>query len=140
MVMTACNVPVDNERVKQELLSVDREFSDYSVENGKNAAFLKYLYFEGVILRPGYDPIVGKEIIEKLFERENDAKYTLSWKPLKAEVAASGDLGYTYGIYELKTDSISSKGTYLSVWKKDDEENWKLVIDSGNEGIGKTPN
>jgi hypothetical protein len=30
---------------------------------------------------------------------------------------------------------IIGNGTYLSVWKKDPFGNWKLVLDTGNEGL-----
>jgi ketosteroid isomerase-like protein len=63
-----------------------------------------------------------------------DALVTLTsewtWKPSFADVSASGDLGYSYGIYELreKTGTISEKGNYARVWKKVGDA-WKLVID-----------
>jgi ketosteroid isomerase-like protein len=28
-------------------------------------------------------------------------------------------------------------GTYISIWKKQSDGNWKFVLDSGNEGVGK---
>lgn len=28
-----------------------------------------------------------------------------------------------------------NKGTYVSVWKKDNKGEWKFVLDSGNEGL-----
>lgn len=46
-------------------------------------------------------------------------------------------LGYTYGIYTLKTPDreMMRKGTYVSVWIKE-EGVWRFVLDSGNEGVG----
>jgi hypothetical protein len=45
-------------------------------------------------------------------------------------------LGYTYGNYQLKMDTLIEKGTYVSIWKKDENGHWKYVLDSGNQGTG----
>src|SRR5262245_44880949 len=62
---------------------------------------------------------------------------TLKWQPVKADVAASGDLGYTVGTWQLtgknsKGDPLSMKGKYMTVWKKQANGEWKVVADMGN--------
>ena len=57
-------------------------------------------------------------------------------KPSKAEIAESGDLGYTLGKYEYteKTtdgEETKSNGYYVSIWKKNKDGSWKYVFDSG---------
>ena len=59
----------------------------------------------------------------------------LTWKPDGGEIATSGDLGFTYGIYKLEMKDTVLKGTYVSIWKKQTDGKWKFVLDSGNEGI-----
>ena len=55
-----------------------------------------------------------------------------TWTPSFAGVSASGDLGYSYGVYELReksgTRTVSERGNYARVWKKVNDE-WKLVVD-----------
>ena len=61
---------------------------------------------------------------------------TLLWKPEEAEVAASGDMGYTWGSYESHSKTAQSKvsyGTYVTVWKKQDGQ-WKVVLSSASFG------
>jgi ketosteroid isomerase-like protein len=65
----------------------------------------------------------------------SDTAYTLSWQPMNAEISKSGDLGFTYGVYELSIKDSVYKGTYVSIWKKQNDGSWKFVLDSGNEGI-----
>ena len=72
----------------------------------------------------------------KQFENTNPAGIEFSWEPLDGRIAASGELGFTYGIYTIKRDSVVQKGTYISVWKKDENGKWKYILDSGNEGLG----
>lgn len=62
---------------------------------------------------------------------------TLTWTPVKAEMAASGDLGYTYGnyIYTAKNKDgklVANYGKYTSIWKKQKDGQWKVVVDVGN--------
>ena len=62
---------------------------------------------------------------------------TLTWTPIKAEMSASGDLGYTYGtyIYTVKNKNgklVANYGKYTSIWKKQKDGQWKVVVDMGN--------
>lgn len=137
LLFSACNYNVDTIAKKpsaEQMLQTDREFSDMSRQVGMKKAFLQYIDNEGVLLRPEHLPIVGADAIDFL-SQVNDTAYTLSWKPAKGEVSTSGDLGFTYGVYELKTTDTTFKGTYVSIWKKQGDGDWKFVLDSGNEGI-----
>ncbi len=118
-----------------EILDADISFSDMSRQVGMKKAFLQYVDDnDGVLLRPGHPPIVGADAIDYL-SRLSDTSYTLSWKPSKGEISKSGDLGFTYGIYELKMKDSVYKGTYVSIWKKQNDGSWKFVLDAGTEGI-----
>jgi ketosteroid isomerase-like protein len=79
-------------------------------------------------------PIVGADAIEYLTEI-NDASFTLTWAPSDARVSSCGDLGYSYGIYNLQLQDTLLQGTYVNIWKKDKNGKWKFILDSGNEGI-----
>jgi len=46
-------------------------------------------------------------------------------------------MGYTYGVYKVATADTTLMGTYLNVWRKQDDGKWKFVIDTGNPGIDK---
>ena len=63
----------------------------------------------------------------------------LIWKPLNVFISESADLAYTYGTYTLtiKNDTSETKGTYVSIWKKQENGTWKWVLDTGNEGLEK---
>ncbi|MEO5649477.1 MAG: DUF4440 domain-containing protein [Ginsengibacter sp.] len=117
-----------------EIISADIAFSDMSRQVGMKKAFLEYIGSDGVLLRPNHLPIVGADAIDYL-SQINDTSFTLTWKPSKGDIAKSGDFGYTYGIYELTTADTIIKGTYMNVWKKQDDGAWKFIVDSGNPGI-----
>jgi ketosteroid isomerase-like protein len=121
-----------------EIINADKAFSDMSRQVGMKKAFLEYIDNNGVLLRPNHLPIVGADAIDYL-SQSNDTDYTLSWKPAKAEIAQSGDLGFSYGVYEFTTKDTTLKGTYVSIWKKQKDGDWKFVLDCGNEGISQEP-
>ncbi len=122
------------ERIK--LLEADKAFSRMSEENGMKNAFIEYIDSNGVLLRPGYTPIQGANAIDYLIQQD-DTGFTFKWQPHNAVVSAQGDMGFTYGVYaiEPRNDSITY-GTYVTIWKRQQDGSWKFILDSGNEGIG----
>lgn len=117
----------------EELVNVEKEFSQMAKERGVKKAFLKYMDKEGVLLRPGEMPITGANAIEFL-SQVNDTGYNITWHPEKAEISADGGLGYTYGIYQMEINNDTIMGTYVNIWKRQDGE-WRFVLNSGNQGI-----
>jgi len=121
------------------LLKVEKEFSDMSATKGVVKAFLHYCDDEGVLLRANTYPVYGKAAISKRLSGMPDSTFTLTWEPLEARISSSGDLGYTYGIYQIryKDETLpDEKGSYVTIWKKDSEGQWKFMMDTGQEGIG----
>ena len=138
--LVSCSSEARQEKLNKEIIAADLKFSELSKEMGMNHAFETYCASEGVLLRPGSLPIVGKQSISKLLNQSDDEAFTLTWEPSDGKVSRSGDLGYTYGIYTLQTKdgSMTRKGTYVSVWVKEGDQ-WRFTLDTGNEGIGDQP-
>lgn len=134
----ACNTTVtpDREEARQAVLRADSAFSGLSQAKGFRYAFLAYADSAAVLLRDHHYPIIGRNAL-RFIERMNDSGVTLGWQPSFARVAASADLGYTYGMYTFATKDTTIRGTYVTIWKKDGAGNWKFVLDTGNEGLGK---
>ena len=136
---SSCNHKVDIAKEKQAMIDADIAFSGLSEKVGIHKAFLQTIDSCCILLRSNLKPIIGSNAIVALFKKGDDSKYVMIWKPLSAEVAASGDMGFTYGIYELHVKNENTKpqkGTYLSIWTKKPDGKWKLWLDTGNEGIG----
>jgi ketosteroid isomerase-like protein len=130
---------IDTQKFCDELMKVDRDFSNYSIEHGKNAAFIKYAAEDVTVLAPNNYPLVGIKTMEERQAKRPDTTYVLTWEPMYARASESGELGYTYGTWELKIKADPkqiSKGTYATFWKKNENGEWKYVLDMGNEGLG----
>jgi ketosteroid isomerase-like protein len=118
---------VDQQTARSSLLDAERKFSKVSAEVGARESFLLYAAKDVRLFRNDHFPFVGKMAAA-------DALATVTaawiWTPSFAGVSISGDLGYTYGAYELveKAGAVSERGNYARVWKKVLGD-WKLVID-----------
>ncbi len=125
----ACIQKLDSDTALKALVQAEQTFAKTSIEQGIRNAFLTYLANDAIVFRP--NPMKGKPLYEAL--KENSG--VLSWRPIHAEVAASGDFGYTTGPYEYRKNSESEKpdgcGFYVSVWKKQNDGTWRVIIDAG---------
>jgi ketosteroid isomerase-like protein len=123
--------------LEDTLLSVDKEFSDLSVSKGTAEAFLTYAADDVIVMRQDLLPITGITELKKHYENGVRKNTTLKWQPVKAEVAGSGELGYTFGKWEFIVKQQDGKdtsfyGVYVTVWKKQPNGSWKFVLDGGN--------
>jgi ketosteroid isomerase-like protein len=123
---------VDVEAARGELLAADRAFAAASLAKGTRAAYLAYLADDARILRDGLLPIAGRAAIRKAFSSSQRPEL-LVWEPLRADVARSGDLGYTYGRSGVKADGpkgmVGDPGFYVRIWEKQPGGGWKVALD-----------
>jgi len=139
--LTGCPVMQINKVAawENEIEKTDKAFSELSAKQGMKKAFIEYMDSDGTLLRPNHPPIIGADAIQYLTE-QNDSSYTLTWVPSQVHVSSAGDLGYSYGIYNLQLHDTTLQGTYVSIWKKQKDGIWKFVLDSGNDGIKNAKN
>jgi ketosteroid isomerase-like protein len=124
----------------EALAQTDIEFSKLSATQGVVKAFSTYLADDAVQLPDNEKPITGKTAICAHLEDYDKRRLILTWRPIRAEVAASGELGYTYGTWTLRAKhrkEIVAVGNYTTVWKKSAaaaaDNPWKAVLDIGNQ-------
>lgn len=115
--------------MRESVMQADRDFAARAAVVGLRTAFVEYAAADALLFRAGVGPIRGREAIGESFAKsEGD---TLAWAPEAAEVAASGDLAYTWGWYTF-TDrgGKASTGNYVSIWRRIDGR-WRYVVDLG---------
>lgn len=119
----------DRDKALASLIEAERSFSRTSEKNGIREAFLTFLAEKAIVFRPG--PVEGRPVYEKL-----DPAYPalLLWEPEFAEVASSGEMGYTTGPYRNSPSrevEPTRFGHYISIWKKQPNGAWKVILDIG---------
>ncbi len=91
----SCGNAIDVEIVKQELIEADKQFSQLSLEKGKNRAFLEYMDEKVTILTGNIMPIEGRTTVAQQCDNQPNTSYILKWRPINATASKSCDLGYT---------------------------------------------
>jgi ketosteroid isomerase-like protein len=118
------------------LMQLDRDFNKATAEKGVDG-WVAYFAPNGSMLGDTSHPTTGLAAIRVEMEPVfKDTNFTLRWHPVKGEMMMPGVLGYTVGRWErtrkTKEGTIIKKtGTYTSVWKKQPDGSWKIVLDTG---------
>ena len=103
-----------------------------ALDPAKAASF----YTDDVVGMSDDAPVIqGKANMQAYFETMMKGKPEISFQTSKVEVARSGDLAYTWGTGKVGIKDKKGKMTvktakYASVWKKQADGSWKIVVDT----------
>ncbi|MBD3347819.1 MAG: hypothetical protein GF400_01330, partial [Candidatus Eisenbacteria bacterium] len=129
IVLGGCGGARDHDADVASLVEAERVFGRDVAEMGMKEGFLAHLGEGAVAFMPG--PVNARQ----WYESSEDAPGLLSWEPTLADVAASGDLGYTTGPWELRPEGPGTEpvgfGHYVSVWLREPDGVWRVAIDAG---------
>jgi ketosteroid isomerase-like protein len=114
----------------QTMIAAEQAFAKLAAEKGIRTAFLANLSEDAVVFRPL--PVNGLET----YRARPESQARLEWSPAFGEIAASGDFGVTCGPWQYtpppeQTGAEIAYGTFLSVWRRDPRQPWKVVLDCG---------
>jgi ketosteroid isomerase-like protein len=120
------------------LVKIEGEFMKAAADHGSQG-YLSYYADDTVEVPNGEAFLRGKTEIAKTMTFLDSPDNHLTWAPVGAGMAASGDLGYTYGTYEFSSKDkdgqpLVDKGKYATIWKKQKDGSWKVALDMGNSG------
>jgi ketosteroid isomerase-like protein len=123
------------EAERNALLETDVRFSRASEERGAAQAFYEFMAPEAVELSSGEPPIRGRDAIKVHLAAGQQG--FLTWQPQAADVARTGDMGFTWGTAIFQSKSAEEKpgiaySKYVTVWKKQKGGGWKVVLFSSN--------
>ncbi|HXM23026.1 MAG TPA: DUF4440 domain-containing protein [Terriglobales bacterium] len=125
------------------LRQLEADFMKAAADRGAQG-YMSYYAEDAAELPNGEDMLQGKENIAKTMGFLDQKDNHLTWTPVHADMAASGDLGYTYGTYEFRSKDKDGKptveyGKYASIWKKQKDGSWKVAMDMGNSSPSPKP-
>jgi ketosteroid isomerase-like protein len=134
-----CAKKVDVTAAKTALQTADADWSA-SVATGADA-FAGFVASDGVIMPPNEPAVSGAAAAKDWASKMTSMPgFGVTWAANVVEVAASGDVGYTSGAYDLHANApdgstFSDHGKYLTVWKKDAAGAWKVAYDMFNSDV-----
>ena len=132
LVAASCAQTVNVEQEKTALMTVD---ADWAKSVGDMDKFSSFLAPNATFTMSGAPAVHGdKTIRDTLTGLSKAPGFALTWKATRAEVSASGDLGYTAGDYALSINNAAGvpsteKGAFLTAWKKINGA-WKVIEDT----------
>lgn len=127
--------PLGSERAARELYETDAAFARMSMQRGTRAAYEFYTTPVSVQLPPVGEPIRGTQAI--LDAVTGPPGSTMNWHPENAEVAMSGEVGWTWGTYEYRGNDpqgrpVVNAGRYVTIWRRRLDGAWRVAVDIGN--------
>ena len=139
VVSAGCDVrtpgAVDSSAEKIAILEADQAWSSTV---GDLDAFMLFFADDARFLPPDGPQANGRDEIRQSFaELAALPGFSLTWSANFSDVSSSGDLGYSVGTFEMTVDGPDGDpairtGTYATVWKKQNDGQWKVVSDIPN--------
>jgi ketosteroid isomerase-like protein len=133
--VSGCTSHVDQARESDSLLQTDREWAAAAAA-GDIARLTTFWAEDATNFFPGAPVAHGKEAIRELVKRNRSQPgFSVTWNPTRAVVSESGDLGYTFGAFELAASDSSGNlvqrdGHYVAIWRKQTDGTWKCEVES----------
>jgi ketosteroid isomerase-like protein len=116
-----------------------RAFAKRALEVGARDAFIEYFADESVGFVPDPGP-ARKRIQDRPAPPPNAPRGKLIWEPRFGDIAASGDLGYLTGpVEQVSPAGQVAYANYFSVWKKQPDGQYRVILDVGSDQPSKTP-
>jgi ketosteroid isomerase-like protein len=107
-------------------------FAKESVLSGRNAAFVKNFADESVLFTDKWITN-GKQVSKE----RKASPLVLKWEPEFMDISDSRDFGISTGPWEVQeyrpNTAPLATGYFLTVWKKQSDGEWKVILDGGSE-------
>ncbi|MFB9068394.1 hypothetical protein [Pseudofulvimonas gallinarii] len=111
------------------IVEAERAFAADVADMGVRDGTLRHLMEESVVFRPL--PVAARG----WYAAQETPDFLLQWRPWFAEIAASGDFGWSIGPWRSRTLEEGLRpdghGFYATVWMKDANGDWKVLVDHG---------
>ena len=101
LVSLAVAVVAQGQSALQEMVKTEQAFSQMAEEKNTRDAFMAFIADDGLLFRPG--AVNGKKWMIEHPVPPSDKKPLLAWQPAFAGMAASGDMGFTTGPWEVQS-------------------------------------
>ena len=115
-----------------ELMTADRAFAHAARTDGLPAAMATWAAEDGRAFPAGALAAVGKDAISAQFAGRT-AGDVLQWVPAGADMAARGDMGFSWGRWTLtRAAGETTTGNYVSVWRRGADGAWRYAANIAN--------
>ena len=118
------------------LMQADRDFAMATAAKRVDG-WVSYFAADGMQLTPEGNITGHAAIREYMGAAFANPDFSLEWQPRQGDISKSGDLGYTTGRWTSRSKDAQGNpavrtGRYVTIWKKQADKSWKVVLDTGN--------
>lgn len=136
IVVVGCTSTAPAPDYAAQLRQADLDFAASTAERGHDG-WADYFMPDGLMF-PRSGMVEGREEIRAAMADAFQPGTRLDWEPERAFAAESGDIGYTIGRWASVvvradgTDSVTARGNYVSIWRREANGDWRVAADIGN--------
>ena len=140
---TAICWAADTKNIEQAIRDLDDQWS--KAAGAKDVDKLISFYSDdAIVLPPNMAALTAKDSIRNFWNSLlTSPGSSISWKTTRVEVAASGDMAFSTGTYELTMTEggkpVNERGKYLEVWEKQADGKWKCGADMWSSDAPASP-
>jgi uncharacterized protein (TIGR02246 family) len=123
----------------EDVMAADRAFAKLAQEKTVPEAFAAYAAPDAHWFAPGPEPIRGPDAIKARLVKAFAKGGKLEWEPKRGWASVDGTMAVTWGrsVYTSPKDAqgktVSSTGSYMTVWMKQADGSWKFSHDMGTD-------
>ena len=121
-----------------ELATAERNFAADAISLGVNRAFAQHLAAAAWIFRPY--PVQAQDWLRK----QPDNATRLKWGPQYIELSSAGDFAMSMGPWHIDGErdgkAVHVYGHFLSVWQRNAQGRWEVLVDHGASHAEATQN
>jgi ketosteroid isomerase-like protein len=137
--LLGCSPSIDLESERQALLETDRAFARTAASGADASEVVQYWTSDARVYSSGLPELVGTDaLLEMVAANAEIEGFSVTWEPLEAFVAESGDIGYTRGENALTFpgpdgDLVTTPGRYVTMWRKEADGMWRCFLELMND-------
>ncbi|MEX0734847.1 MAG: tetratricopeptide repeat protein [Steroidobacteraceae bacterium] len=116
---------------QQEMIDAERAFVRLAAERGFRDSFYAYFADDGIAFNP--HPFRVRTALAN--QPSSPGPMGAVWAPVFGDIAQAGDLGWNTGplVFEGKNGQPDRHGMFFSVWKRQADGKFKVVLDVGSD-------
>ena len=124
-----------------EFAQAERDFAKMSVAEGTRVAFFANFTEDGISFGP--QPTKMRDLFGPAPPAGTPRKTKLDWYPIWTDASRASDVAFSTGpsvTYDFASGKAIRWGNFASVWRKQPNGKWKVVVDIGSQNSEPPPN
>ncbi|MBW3589982.1 MAG: DUF4440 domain-containing protein [Actinobacteria bacterium] len=124
----------------KKLLERDAEWAKIASAGQDVEVILSYWTDDAMVVQPGLPVVKGKQALRSYVEESLKIPgFQITWSSTDVSISPDGKLAYLTGTNSVTMDGpdgspIKSQGRVVTIWRKDDDGEWRCAVDIWNDG------